>query len=383
MLNLAPDTIIEIKPVTECDCGGQIIIQTDDFIVRQVTDMQPAKVVTVEYRAHDGVCEKCWKIHKASFPAGINSTVSYGERLKAMVTYLINYQLIPLKRTSELMADLFGIKISQGVVVAAGQEAYEKLADAEDRAKEELIQSDVVHYDESGMRVNGKNQWLHSAGTKSCTMYTIHEKRGIEAMDDMGILPVFQGTAIHDHWKSYYHYTKCAHGECNQHHLRSLKYLHEELGVLWAEDMAGLLCRIDRHVDLCKCFGADCLEQADIDEYERMYRVILASADQSEEALIEERRMAKRFTQYEQETLLFMLDFDVPFTNNLAERDVRMPKSKQKISGCFRSVAGAKVFARTRGFISSIEKKGKNVFGGIVAAFGGEAAAFLYLDSPS
>jgi transposase len=374
----SPDTVIELRPKTQCDCGGQIILPTDQHTVRQVTDMQPVKVVTVEYRAHEGICEKCGKAHKANFPEGVNSPVSYGEHLQAMVTYLTNYQLIPLKRTSELMADLFGVKISEGVIVSAEQEVYEKLADAEECAKEELIQSDVAHYDETGMRVKGKTQWLHSAGTQSCTVYAIHEKRGTEAMDEIGILPAFRGTAIHDHWKSYYRYTQCAHGECNQHHLRSLKYLHEELGAAWADDMAGLLCRIKRHVELSQDFGADHLEQADIEAYERTYRAILASADLSKQAPVEARRMAKRLTEFEQETLLFMLDFDVPFTNNLAERDVRMPKAKQKISGCFRSDAGAKAFARTRGFISTVKKKGGNVFDGLVAAFRGDASVFLY-----
>jgi len=183
-----------------------------------------------------------------------------------MATYLTNYQLLPLKRTRELMADLFGMKISEGVIVSAGQEVYEKLADTEERVKAELIDNDVVHFDESGMRVNSKTQWLHSAGAESCTVYAIHDKRGIEAMDEIGILPVFEGTALHDHWKSYYHYTQCAHGECNQHHLRALKYLNEDLDVAWAGDMVGLLCRIERHVDLSKRFGADHLQQADIDE---------------------------------------------------------------------------------------------------------------------
>jgi len=377
-LNPAPDTVVELKPATKCECGADIIIQTDNYTVRQVTDTQPVKVVTVEYHAHDGICSKCGKIHKASFPAGVEGTVSYGENIRGLVTYLTTYQLIPLKRATELVNDLFGVKISQGTVVSAGLDAYEKLAGAESRTKAEIIGSDVVNFDETGMRSEGKTQWLHSAGTQSATYYEIHEKRGHVAMDEIGILPVFTGTAIHDHLKSYYHYDKCAHGECNQHHLRALEYLHEDLGEAWAYDMKCLLLRIKTHVDLCKLFGADRLEQEDIDEYERSYRAVLADADQSEQARVESRRMAKRLTKYEQETLLFMLDFDVPFTNNLAERDVRMPKAKQKISGCFRSDAGKKAFARTRGYISTVKKKGKNVFDGLVAAFTGDAEQFLY-----
>ena len=382
-LTSVPDTIIELKPKTECECGGTIIIQTDNYTVRQVTDIQPVKVVTVEYRANEGECEQCGRIQKANFPSDVAGTVSYGDNLQAIATYLTNYQLIPLKRATELVEDLFGVKISQGTIVSAGQEAYKKLADAEARIKDEIIHSDVANFDETGMRVNGKTHWLHSAGTETCTMYTIHEKRGADAMDDMGILPVFTGTAVHDHWKSYYRYSQCAHAECNQHHLRSLKYLYENLGMAWAEDMAGLLCRIERHIELSKLFGADHLEQADIDEYEQLYCAILESVDISEEAMKESRRMAKRLTEFEQETLLFMLDFSVPFTNNLAERDVRMPKAKMKISGCFRSDDGAKVFARTRGFISTVKKRGKNVFDGIMAVFNGDAVAFLYPDAQS
>ena len=408
-LNPEPDTIIELKPVTKCECGGTIVIQMENCTVRQVTDLQPAKVITVEYHAHDGICAECGKVHKASFPDGVESTVSYGENIKAIVTYLTTYQLIPLKRATEMVEDLFGLKISQGTIVSAGQEAYENLEETENCIKEEIIQSDVAHFDESGMRVEGKTQWLHAAGTESATMYIIHKKRGIEAMDEMGILPAFRGTAIHDHWKSYYHYDQCAHGECNEHILRTLKFLYENLKQNWAFEMACLLLRIKKHVDLCKLFGTKNLEQEDIETYERIYREILNNAsNQSADACaqlvdacaqsagtyaqsaendasvsipVESKRMMNRLKEYEQETLLFMLDFDVPFTNNLAERDIRMPKAKQKISGGFRSKNGAKAFARIRGFISTAKKKGKNVLDGLVAVFKGDAKAFLYPDS--
>lgn len=380
-INPNPDTIIELKPITECECGGSIIVQTESFTVRQVTDIEPVRVVTVEYRAQDGVCAGCGKIHKASFPAEVEGTVSYGENLRAISTYLTTYQLLPLKRSTELIEDIFGLKISQATIVAAGKDAYDKLESAEISIKNELIESDVVHYDESGMRVAGKTQWLHSAGTGSATHYSIQKKRGYEAMDSIGILPNFRGTAIHDHWKSYYHYDKCAHGECNAHHLRTLKYLYEDLKVNWALEMICLLIRIKIHVAMSRLFGADRLEQNDIEEYETVYRKILAGADKSEDAHIEARRMANRLTEYEQETLLFMLDFDVPFTNNLAERDIRMPKAKQKISGGFRTSDGANQFARTRSFISTLKKKGKKVIDGLVAVFNGRGKAFLYPDS--
>jgi transposase len=377
-LNAAPDTVIELKPITVCQCGGEIIVRTDEFTVRQVTDIQPVKVITIEYRAKEGTCEKCGKIHKASFPEGVGSTVSYGENVQTIATYLTNYQLLPLKRTTELFEDLLGIKISQGTIVSAGTEAYENLADAEVCIKEEIIKSDVAGFDESGMRVGGKSHWLHVASTESATHYAIHKKRGHEAMDAIGILPKFRGSAIHDHWKSYYYYILCAHGECNAHHLRTLKYLYEDLGIEWALEMACLLLRINDHVELSKLFGADRLDQEDIEKYEKAYRKILDEADRSDKAPTEARRMTNRLTEYEQEALLFMIDFDVPFTNNLTERDVRMPKAKQKISGGFRTEEGANTFARIRGFISTVKKKGENVYDALVAVFNGDAKSFLY-----
>lgn len=373
-----PDKVVVLKPQTECACGGEIIIETERYTVRQVTDIPPVEVITVEYRAHDGICSKCGKVHKASFPEGVkNAPSSYGERIESMVTYLNAYHLLPLKRTTELISDILKVKISQGMIVASGQEAYENLAEAEEAAKEEIIESEVANFDESGMRVNGQTWWLHSASTKDCTVYGIYEKRGREAMDAIGILPNFKGTAIHDHWKSYYHY-QCAHGECNEHHLRHLKYLFEELGQAWAGEMAALLLRIKRHVDLSVLFGAESLCLNDIETYEHMYREILTKAGKMpEEMPVEAKRMVKRLTEYEQETLLFMLDWVVPFTNNLAERDIRMPKAKQKISGGFRSENGAKAFARVRGFVSTVKKRGKNALDGLTAVFKGQALEFL------
>jgi transposase len=378
-----PTKIIVLSPGTQCECGGEIHEETEQYTPRQVMDIEPIQQVTVEYRAHSGVCAKCGKVHKGTFPEHINAPVTYGENLQTVVTYLSVYQLLPLKRTTELVADLTGVDISQSTVISAAEEAYENLAETEARIKEEIIDSEVVHFDESGARVNSETQWLHTAGTEDCTLYTIHKSRGKEAMDEMGVLPVFTGTAVHDHWKSYYGYGQCAHAECNEHHLRTLKYLHENLGEAWAKDMAVLLLRIKKHVDLSKLFEADQLLQQDIDLYGAMYRAILEDAAvKAESRPIESQRMIKRLTKYEQEALLFMLDFSVPFTNNLAERDIRMPKVKQKISGCFRSEEGAKRFARIRGFVSTVKKRGLKVINGLHAVFTDEATDFLFPNPP-
>ena len=377
-----PDRVVKLEPQTECACGGKIIIDNEAFLVRQQEELQPAKVITVEYRAHDGTCDCCGKEYKASFPEGVAGPISYGPNLRGMITYLNAYQLLPLKRTAEMIKHLYGIDISQGTIVNIMREAHANLAPVESRLKDEIIRSDIVYFDESGMRVCARLYWIHSASTKECTVYLVHPKRGKDAMDEMGILPVFQGTAIHDHWKSYYHYL-CAHAECNAHHLRHLQWLFEHLGYDWAGEMICLLLRIKRHIDLSLAFGADCLPQEAIDEYERTYRKILAAAGEIESPHIESKRMVNRMKEYEQESLLFMYDFDVPFTNNLAERDIRMPKLKQKISGGFRSEDGADYFARIRGFVSTAIKRGKSIYDGLIAVFNGDAYEFMFSLSPN
>ena len=377
-LKPAPDTIVELKPKQACECGGDIL-ESSNFRTRQVTDIEPIKVLTFEYRAHEGECGVCGKVHKATFPEGVKGVHSYGKGLSAITTYLTSYQLLPLKRTTELISDLFGVNLSQATVLAQNEQAFDKLGDTESLIGEEILASPVVNADETGMRVEGSNHWLHSVGTEKATVYGIHKSRGKEALDEIGILPRYTGTLVHDHWKSYYTYDQCSHAECNAHHLRTLRYLHENLHCSWAGDMAALLLRIKKHVDLCKLFDSDRIEQADIELYEKNYRNILAAAQSSNEAKPDEsRRMIKRLGEYEPEALLFMIDFDVPFTNNLAERDVRMPKTKMKISGGFRSKQGAKVFARIRGFVSTTKKKGKNVLDGLISVFNGNSKSFLY-----
>jgi transposase len=387
-LSPSPDTILVLKPREECECGGQIIINRDNYIVRQVIDVMLPKAIVAEYQANEGSCIECGIVHKASFPEGVSGVVSYGDNLQAMVTYLNTYHLIPLKRITELVKDLFGIDISQGFIINSGNEAYDKLAVTENLIKEEIIASDVAGFDETGMRVTGKNHWLHVASTETCTVYGIHEKRGSDAMDEIGILPLFMGTAVHDHLKSYYKYL-CAHSECNQHHIRHLEYLYENLKCDWAGEMLLLLIKIKKHVDLTKLFKAEdqevsSLEQEDIEIYVRIYREILENAYVTiEKSPVESQRMIKRLIKFEQETLLFMYDFSVPFTNNLSERDLRMPKAKQKISGGFRTKKGAEVFARIRGYISTVKKRGKNVMDGITAIFKNEAQSFLYPELPT
>jgi len=276
-----PDQVVVLKVKNTCECGGNIIVNESNMEKRQMTDVEPCKTITIEYRAQEGICEDCGKVHKASFPEGVDATAVYGPGIQAVLAYMTNYQFLPLERAVEFVKEIYGIDISQGTIIHADKEVYTKLEPVVPLIKDDIINSDVAGFDESGMRVAGSQHWLHCAATKDAVYYTIHKKRGKEGMDAAGILPDFKGTAIHDHWKAYYQYVLCSHGECNAHHLRHLVFLSTVMGQDWATEMICLLLRIKAHVDYSRLFGANKLGGEDIKEYEGMYRAIIASGAES------------------------------------------------------------------------------------------------------
>ena len=272
-------------------------------------------------------------------------------------------------------------------MLKASEELSDSITEPVERVKEMLRESDVIKLDESGMRVKGKLHWLHVTSTDKLTHYEIHERRGKEAMDDVGILNGFQGTAVHDHWKPYFKYEDCSHALCNGHHLRELQFIEKQYEQSWAKEMAELLLEIKKAVDETSP-QADCLPKKQIEEFEQRYddivkggeKVNLRSPPDKTEGSAKKRGRIKqsppvnllaRLKNYKPQTLAFMYDFRVPFDNNQAERDVRMVKVKQKVSGCFRTVEGAKRFGRIRGYISTARKNAKNVFEAIRDAFNG------------
>lgn len=384
-----PDKVIEIKPIAEnCDqCGGNVVLESKACTIRQVVEAERPTVIVIEYQQRKGICETCGKVFAPELPPSAKGAMSVGDTLKAYIAYLTQYQLLPLNRAAQLIKDTYEIKLSEGTLVNAQYEIGNRLDAFVERAKALLINSNVAHFDESGMRVIGRLWWMHVASTDSITLYDILPRRGMEAMDEMGILPQYKGIAVHDHWKSYYHYLLCAHAECNAHILRALLFLYEDCGFAWAGLMCGLLLKIKRHVDLIKLFGeAQRLEAQDVAQYESDYQLVLDAAQEEEletgkahtdSPKTESRRLRERLEEYAIETLTFMYDFAVPFDNNQAERDIRMPKTKQKISGGFRSESGAKAFARTRSFISTCVKRGLSVLDGLKAVLEGNALTFL------
>jgi transposase len=211
-----PDEVVDIKP-EHCHCGCDLEGVRGTIRTRQVFEIPVIKIKVTEYKTHEKECPGCGKQHKTQFPEGVSQPVQYGENLQALMAYLVNYQLIPLERAAEFIRDLTGQNISQGTFVNTNKCLEKNLEGFENAVIDQLIGADVAHFDETGMRCEKKTKWVHSASTDKLTYYAIHDKRGAGATKDIGILPEFQGTAVHDHWKSYYTYTDCTHAECNAH----------------------------------------------------------------------------------------------------------------------------------------------------------------------
>jgi transposase len=349
---------------------------------RQVHDLPPMRLIVTEHQAEITLCP-CGHMNKAGFPEGVNAPVQYGPSLKAAAVYLKNYQFLPYERTCELLADISGCSISQGTLANIIDECYERLEQPVEQIKKQIAQTPVVHFDESGSRVEDKLWWLHATSTANATYYDIHRKRGSEALDAIGILPGFLGRAIHDFWKPYFSYD-CAHGLCNAHHLRELIFVHEQHQQDWAKTMIDCLLDIKQAVAQARP-TAEHLTEDQLRAFEARYQRILdqgyaqnpwspapAGKKRGRRKKTKPRNLLERLDQHRQEALAFMYDFSVPFDNNLAERDIRMMKVQQKISGLFRSEEGAKAFCRIRSYISTARKNAMGALDAIARVFTGD-----------
>ncbi|WP_419470044.1 IS66-like element ISCku5 family transposase [Candidatus Kuenenia sp.] len=355
------------------------------YEARQVFDIKISRVVT-EYRAEVVEDAKGNRI-VASFPEGVTKAVQYGPDLKAHAVYMSQYQLIPYKRIQEYFEGQIGIPLSEGSIYNFNREAYESLEPFDVRAREELTKSEVMHVDETGINKNGDRYWLHSASNSLWTYFFPHERRGTEAINSIGILPEFRGILCHDHLKSYYTYSNCTHALCNAHHLRELDGVWEDDNKQeWAKEMKALLKEINRATsDAGGILGTD-----ESEKYRQRYRTILQNAEAESSPPDETNRKGKRgrvrrtkarnllerLRKYEGDVLRFMDNKNVPFTNNLAENDIRMTKVQQKISGCFRSLEGAKIFCRIRSYLSTCRKQGVNLSRALQMLFRGELPDF-------
>ena len=383
-----PEHRVDHEPGTCSDCGASL----DGAPVvggrrRQVFDIPPVAVEVTEHCAITRRCS-CGTCTSGAFPDAVNRPVQYGPRLHATVVYLAQYQLMPMARLTEALHDLFGLTLSQGTVNNLLARCSERLEDFEARAIEAVRAAPAAHFDESGVRVGGKLHWLHVASTMIVTCYLIHGKRGIEAMRAMGVLPGYKGYAVHDHWGPYFGIEGLLHVLCNAHHIRELVYAHEQYGQRWAKWLIRSWWRPTarwrrrRPPVTPGSKSRDRPDRAPLPSDPEPGRGgaagrARAAAGRDRSGQRGKRHKAvnlhARLRDFMPETLGFVYDFERPFDNNLAERDVRMIKVRQKISGCFRSQAGAAVFCRIRGYVSTAKKQKRNVMEALTDALAGRA----------
>ena len=371
--------------VESCACCGRSLAgqQPESVEKRQVQDLPPLWLILTEYQAETKTC-CCGHLNKAAFPEGVNAPVQYGEGIKAAAVYLKNYQYLPYDRTCELLNDFFSCPMSEGTLANIISQCDDLAEKPVAQIKERIEQASVAHFDETGSRVEGRLWWLHSASTANATYYDIHRKRGSEAFDAIGILPDFIGRAIHDFWKPYFGYS-CLHGLCNAHHLRELIFVHEQHHQEWADRMIDSLLQIKDAVDLAR-ETTDHLHQKQIQDFEARYQQILdegyaqnplpplspnAKKKRGRRQKSKPRNLLERLDEHHGQALAFMYDFNVPFDNNQAERDLRMMKVQQKISGMFRTEDGAKAFCRIRSYISTARKNALGAMDALTRLFSG------------
>ena len=374
-----PNQVADHYPPACSECGAALTPDmAEDYAARQVFDLpEPQPLVVTEHRAHDCRCAACGSKTRASFPDGVNAPVQYGARITAFVIYLLHYQLLPEDRLVELMADLFGVKLAAATIARMSRICAERLRGFAETVRDLVAGALVKHMDETGFRIGGKTQWLHVASTALLTFYRVCAKRG-------SLLANVAGIVVHDHWKPYYTMQGVLHALCNAHHLRELKALVEIEKEDWARKMQRLLRRA--------CHAANLARERDvplkprlIECFERCYDAILTEGlafHEAKKPLVrasmkggsKRRGRAPRRTGHnlllrlatrKEDTLRFLHDPAVPFSNNQAERDGRMMKLRQKISGGFRSAEGATDFATIRSFVSTAKKQGWNIIGAL------------------
>lgn len=380
-----PDAVVEHRPRICATCQAPL----DEAIVvlgerRQVYELPALRLVVQEHRALHVRCPHCQAVSVGTFPPAAPSRAQYGPRLRALAVYLVEQQFVPYGRVRELLADLFGVSLSVGTLVTWIQQSAVVLAPVDAQLKAALRQAPVLHNDETGVRRNGRLAWAHVASTSRLTHYAIHSKRGAEATDAVGILPHFTGVSVHDGWKPYRQYPRCRHALCNIHHLRELTFLEEQYQQTWAKELKDLLREMKAAVEQARRAGVRHLPTAAREAFVARYRALLATGHAANPPPQRRPRQRGRVKQTpaqnllerlwfgQEEVLAFLGDFAIPFDNNQAERDLRMLKVQQKVSGSFRSDRGADAFACLRSYLSTLRKQGVALLAALATVVAGQ-----------
>jgi transposase len=377
-----PDQTVRHAVERCAHCGRSLSRQEPDRVERrQVFDLPEPKLEVTEHQAEVKTCS-CGCVNRAAFPPEAAAPVQYGPRVKSVSVYLAEYQLLPFDRLSEIMRDLFACEsFSEGTLANFKADCSRRLEPVDTAIRDLAAAAPVAGFDETGVRATGSLHWLHTVSTRLLTWYYAHKRRGCKAMDAAGILTGYRGCAVHDFWKSYFDYG-CDHALCNGHLLRELTFLWEEQNQKWAKDMIDHLLAIKEAVAMANAAGLTALPPSEQKRFLKDYaRIVKAGYMENPVAHAHapkrrgRRKQSKalnlldRFRDHPNEILAFMRDFAVPFDNNQSERDLRMMKLRQKISGTFRSFDALINFCRIRGYVSTARKNGLNALDALQRVF--------------
>ena len=380
-----PDKVVEHRLPEQCACGALLAATRSDER-RQVIDIPVARFEVTEHHTWQARC-RCGREHRSAFPEGVNQLVQYGPNVKALAVHLTQGQLLPLSRSAQLIEQLFGLSMSVATVHAWIGEAAQRLAPQVERIADALKRAPVAHADESGLRVEASLHWLHTVASHNLTWYGAHPKRGAPAMRAHGILLKRTGVLVHDCWAPYWRMPG-QHALCNAHLIRELVFVHESTGQTWPQQLIRHLCRARDHCEAARRTQQEALPGPLRRRIERRYEAILAQARTCHPREVHRQKqrgrvkqsvafnLLHRLTEHAGEVLRFVTDLAVPFTNNLGERAIRMPKVKQKVSGSFRTLKGAQDFCTIRSYLDTMIKQGHNMFEALRCTFIGQPLSF-------
>ena len=388
-MSSVPDEIVLHMPTASCCCGcGKNDWMELPVEAAQVVDIPRIKAKVTEHRKVTYKCKICGTVSSGSFPAGVAANkAQYGTVIQSLAVYFNQYHFVPYQRLSELFSDCFDITLSQGSLVNFMKKAGRHLSTFEERVREALLSSPVLHSDETGMRCEGETQWVHTLSNDQLTYYQLDEHRGTKALEQIALLPHYTGHLVHDRYASYFQYDQMSHSLCNAHLLRELKYLEEEEGCGWAKDIKDLLLKAKEHKEQNTSVRVhyqtrisnqyESLVQAQLKKEERKRKKYspVNPVSRGKPKRSKAHNLLRALAEHQQAVLAFLTKVDVPFDNNQAERDLRMIKTKQKVSGCFRSGMGGDIFCLIRSYLSTLKKNNKNILQGIQDALIGKSFA--------
>ncbi|MCA1696172.1 MAG: IS66 family transposase [Actinobacteria bacterium] len=371
-----PDEVIAHEPGCCRGCGHDLSGAPEvGREHRQVFDIPPISVRVIEHQLIKRRCG-CGTATSAEAPEGVTAPVQYGPRITAIIVYLYVGQFLSKKRTAAALAELFGTPVSQGTVAAMTSRAADGLGGFLEWTRTKLAAAEVVNFDETGLRVEGRLRWVHSASTDKYSLITVHDRRGTKGMDAAGVLPEFTGVAVHDAWAPYDTYQALTHALCNAHVLRELQAVTDTTTGqwCWAQQSADALRELNQLVNHTRTVSPDHngpnldgIDPAALAAAVHRYRSgallgVEATRTRASKVMAKHNALARRLLDRQGDYLRFTVDPRVPFDNNGAEREIRMIKLRQKVSGCLRTLTGAQQFCAIRSYLATAAKHGTHFF---------------------